>query len=260
MNVEDYLQSWHTRHPDAGAAFRNARDAEGRSSFDRLADLVQPGAAVLDMACGSAILCELLACSRSPAAVFGVDLTLPELEHARIRAPRAHYVRGRTQALPFRDESFDAVLCHMALMLFDDVDTVLQEARRVMRAGGTFAAVTNAATGLSEPGERIVSAVRARWHLSDPAMRAPRLGDLRTRGAENLCTLVSAYFADVVVQPFTTTQLVSRADLWTYLASASYDFEAIPDGEAAALLAELTLPDPVPWTLPFLLVQGTRDR
>jgi SAM-dependent methyltransferase len=41
-------------------------------------------------------------------------------------------VRGDAAALPFANETFDLVLCSMALMLFEPVDAALAEVRRVL--------------------------------------------------------------------------------------------------------------------------------
>ena len=50
-------------------------------------------------------------------------------------------VRGRAQELPFRDQSFDAAICHLAFMLFDDVPAVVAELSRVLKPGARFVAL-----------------------------------------------------------------------------------------------------------------------
>jgi SAM-dependent methyltransferase len=44
-------------------------------------------------------------------------------------------------SLPFADASFDVVVCHLAFMLFDDIESVVRELTRVVRPGGKFVAV-----------------------------------------------------------------------------------------------------------------------
>jgi ubiquinone/menaquinone biosynthesis C-methylase UbiE len=189
---------------------------------------------------------------------LGIDLTLSELAIARQRAPHALFAKGRVRQLPLPDASLDCVLCHMALMLFDDVDAVLAEVRRVLRPGGVFSAVTNAASGLNPVGEHIMRALASQRHLMDESKRAPMLGDPRTQVAEELRDLVALYFVNVSVQSFAVTQMVPRKSLWSYLTAAAYGLDAIPGDVGSAALDAIDLPDPVPWTLPLLFVTGFR--
>jgi ubiquinone/menaquinone biosynthesis C-methylase UbiE len=258
--AEQFLEAWHTRYPDAGRHFSEARADDGTSSLDRLMQTVPPGARVLDLACGTGALSVVLDQALITRQVLGVDLTMSELEIARRRAPHGQFVRGRVQQLPFADVSLDCVLCHMALMLFDDVDIVLREVTRVLRPGGVFGAVTNAAAGLNPAGERILGALSEQRHLIDSSRRAPDLGDSRTRDPDGLLDLVGSHFANVRVDAFSVTQMVPRELLWRYLTTAAYGLDALPDDVGLAALEALDLPDPIQWTLPLLIVQGSRSR
>lgn len=84
------------------------------------------------MACGSGPL-QLL---RSGHRWVGIDRSTGELARAA-RQTRSPLVRGDSVALPFPDDTFDLVVCSMALMLFDPVDTALAEIRRVLNTAGT---------------------------------------------------------------------------------------------------------------------------
>jgi SAM-dependent methyltransferase len=57
---------------------------------------------------------------------------------ARRRAHGAPFVLGRAEALPFRDGTFDTVVCGLVLCSVDDPARALAEARRVLRPGGTL--------------------------------------------------------------------------------------------------------------------------
>jgi ubiquinone/menaquinone biosynthesis C-methylase UbiE len=50
-------------------------------------------------------------------------------------------VEGRAEALPFPDESFDAVVSTFVLCSVDDPDRALAEIRRVLRPGGRFVVI-----------------------------------------------------------------------------------------------------------------------
>jgi SAM-dependent methyltransferase len=124
---EAFLRRFHAARPGITSAALAGRPVLGAAgdSYDALAAAVPRGGRVLDLACGDAYLLGKL----GPRAI-GVDL-----------APAPGAVVGRAQALPFADRSFAACVCHLAFMLFDDLDGVVGELRRVVVAGGTFAAM-----------------------------------------------------------------------------------------------------------------------
>ncbi len=137
----------------------------GRGSYARLAAAVAGGDRVLDLGCGDDHLIALC----GPRAV-GIDLA-----PARRVGQRA-LVTGRAQALPFADRAFDACVSHLAFMLFDELDAVVRELRRVTVPGGRFAAVLGGGpTADGGAGER--DAFHA--FLDVAALTRPRLGDRR---------------------------------------------------------------------------------
>ncbi len=82
--------------------------------------------------------------------VVATDLTEEMLEaareHARSRgAGNVEFRVADAEALPFDDESFDAVSCRIAPHHFDDVPRFVAEAARVLRPGGLFLLEDNSA-------------------------------------------------------------------------------------------------------------------
>jgi len=72
--------------------------------------------------------------------VVGADISAAMLDAARARLPAAFRpVVTDGQALAFRDEAFDAVVCQLGLMFFPDPVRGLAEFRRVLRRGGCAA-------------------------------------------------------------------------------------------------------------------------
>lgn len=98
------------------------------------------GARVLDVACGTGIVARTAAPLVGPSGqVVGVDVNEAMLIVARRVAPQLEFRRGDVAALPFADQSFDAVLCQMALMFFPDRPAAVAEMARVLRPGGVLA-------------------------------------------------------------------------------------------------------------------------
>lgn len=108
---EAWLRAFHARHPGITShAFSRGGTYELIASRTR--------GEVLDLACGD----------RPIPGAIGLDLT-------------DGHVIGRAQELPFADASFDTVACHLAFMLFDDIELVAAEILRVLRPGGRFIAL-----------------------------------------------------------------------------------------------------------------------
>jgi SAM-dependent methyltransferase len=98
------------------------------------------GLRVLDAGCGPGICCEILA--RSGATVHGVDVTPEMLDLARRRcAGLSVELTSGDLAQPLRwlaDQSFDRVLCALALDYVEPLDRVFGEFYRVARPGGAL--------------------------------------------------------------------------------------------------------------------------
>lgn len=95
------------------------------------------GQTVLDVGCGTGIVARTAAELVVPSgSVTGLDLNEAMLTVARRVSPDLAWRQGDSGALPFADQSFDVVLCQMALMFFPDRAQALREMARVTRRGG----------------------------------------------------------------------------------------------------------------------------
>ncbi len=82
---------------------------------------VQLGQRVLDVACGTGVLSREVASRTGPCGyVAGVDPNLGMLAVGQELAPAVDWKQGVAEALPFPDETFDAVVNQFGLMFFSD--------------------------------------------------------------------------------------------------------------------------------------------
>ena len=119
-------------HPFTGVVyqrrFRYVLDQLQSASYERL----------LEVGCGAGLL---LANLRSRAKqIVGLDLhqALPQVRRMLRSVHQADepLVRGSVLGLPFRDSSFDAVVCMSVLEHLRDLDRAITELARVLRPGG----------------------------------------------------------------------------------------------------------------------------
>jgi ubiquinone/menaquinone biosynthesis C-methylase UbiE len=112
-----------------------ARDLAGRVANVKPQD-------VLETAAGTGVLTRAIA-SKLPAQarIVATDLNQPMLDHASASEPTGGRVTWRQAdalALPFEDQSFDAVACQFGVMFFPDKVLGYRQARRVLKPGGRF--------------------------------------------------------------------------------------------------------------------------
>jgi SAM-dependent methyltransferase len=96
---------------------------------------------VLDVGCGPGNFTRVFADHAVDGLVVGLDASETMLGRA-VEAPRPDhlgYVRGDASALPFKDETFDAVCCFAALYLIEQPLRALAEIARVLAPGGRVA-------------------------------------------------------------------------------------------------------------------------
>jgi SAM-dependent methyltransferase len=186
---EDFLQAFHAARPGI-----TARAFARGGSYERLAALVANAARVLDLACGDGALL-----AHMSAHAIGVDLSRAELSRVRHAA-----AVSRAQALPFAANTFDAVTCHLAFMLFDDLPAVVRELERVLVPGGHFIALLGG--GPTAEGD---DAFHRFLKILGPRT-SPRFGDPRAKSEAGWGELMPRW----TVHPF---------ERWTLDLSGSFD-------------------------------------
>jgi demethylmenaquinone methyltransferase/2-methoxy-6-polyprenyl-1,4-benzoquinol methylase len=104
-----------------------------------------PGSTVLDVATGTGLVAREL--TRKNLNVVGLDQSPAMVRRGREAVDaaglgeRVRFVAGQAQALPFADETFDAVTFTYLLRYVDDPAATLRELARVLRPGGVIASL-----------------------------------------------------------------------------------------------------------------------
>jgi len=216
---EENLRRFHAASPGI-----TSRAFARGGSYERLAGLVAPGAAVLDLGCGDGYLVELLV-DRGCRAI-GLDLSPEELALARanvrrITCPELHrYVCGRAQALPLGDQALDVVVCHLAFMLFDELEQVVAELGRVLVPGGRFIAVLGGG-----PTAHGSDAFHRFLAIAGPQLRGLGPGDPRARTEAGWRALFATW-SDVTFERHELDLSGSFDEVWEFL-GASYELEHV---------------------------------
>jgi SAM-dependent methyltransferase len=136
---------------------------------------IQPGQRVLDVACGTGVLAREVALRVGPSGhTAGLDITLGMLEVAKRIAPAIEWKQGPADALPFPDQSFDAVVSQFGLMFFPDRKKALREMLRVLVSGGRCAvAVFDSLDNLPAYADEVALLERSAGSQAADALRAP---------------------------------------------------------------------------------------
>jgi len=110
-----------------------------RNEVVELANIRQ-GSRVLDIGCGTGYTTEAVLKRLELGEVIGIDLTPQQLRKAARKLKpekvRLSLFRGDADNLPFKDETFDAVISVGALEYFPNPKGALQEMARVVKHGG----------------------------------------------------------------------------------------------------------------------------
>ncbi len=114
-----------------------AADSEDVQLLNLLVERLPRGALVLDAGCGSGYpVVQLLANSFR---VVGVDLARKQIQLARRKVPDAMFVCADLSNAPFKNDSFDAVCSHYAIIHVprNEHSKLLTCFHRILRKGGT---------------------------------------------------------------------------------------------------------------------------
>jgi|TARA_B110000114_G_scaffold181424_1_gene218833 ubiquinone/menaquinone biosynthesis C-methylase UbiE len=247
-DLREHLDAVHDNNAGFTEAFAwNCRDANGKNSYELLADIIDKKnhSHVLDLGCGSGVLLDI--CNQrfgSELVLSGVDMNDSELQLARKRLAHTDIElhQGTAQNLDcFVDSSFDVIFCHWALTLMDPVVQVLATTKRLLKEGGIFAAIIDGdpktAPGYLEVHDIIYEHVQSKY----PNYGVYELGDPRVRTAEGLQKLTAEAFADfdINITPITLSFNATPSILAREAAGFFYASFVLSPGDFSLMLTDL---------------------
>lgn len=137
-NPAEYLDFERVGWGEHIAGYNDTFGAVTRQTVEAILDAAQvrAGMRVVDVCCGPGMLAE--AAAKRGASAVGIDFP-GVVALARRLVPSAEFESGDALALPFADNSCDAVVCGYGVMHVPDPEKAMQEMLRVLRPGGRAA-------------------------------------------------------------------------------------------------------------------------
>lgn len=228
---------------------------------------IEPGDAVLDVACGTGVLAREAQRRAGPEGmVVGLDRNPGMLAVARRKAPEITWLEGLAESLPLPDADFDVVASQFGLMFFDDRVAALREMMRVLRPDGRLAVAVWASLDRTPGyarmvelldrlfGEEIAGELRAPYVLGAPETLAALSEDAGIPDAEIATVPGMAQFPSIEAWVLTDVKAWTLADrldaeqvaLLLREAERAFSAHVGPDGRVAfrspALILTATKP------------------
>jgi ubiquinone/menaquinone biosynthesis C-methylase UbiE len=167
---------------------------------------------VLETAAGTGVLTRAMASVLpAPASLTATDFNEAMLERTRTRQGgdgRIRWQQADATALPFADQSFDAVACQFGVMFFPDRVKGFKEALRVLKSGGRFFFNVWDKISENEFGETVTDALSAIFP-ADPPRFFVRTPHGYHDQAQIRAELTSAGFSDIAIEGIDATSRAS---------------------------------------------------
>ncbi len=200
---------------------------------------IEPGARVLDVACGAGQTA--IPMSRAGAKVIGVDIATNLIEQARAHAQAenldARFDEGDAEMLPYEDGSFDIVISLIGAMFAPRPERVAAELKRVCRPGGKIIMGNWTPSGFV--GQMFKTMGK---HVPPPALMAPpvKWGDadvIRQRFTDGISHLRLSRHLYPLRYPFSPAEAVEFFRL--YYGPTNKAFAALDAEKQSALRSDL---------------------
>lgn len=125
---------------DATAAYYN-ESSDGKFASDIYGEVVNrvlaemPGT-LLDVGCGNGNILKILE-EKSSIELFGLDLSANMIKEAKKRLGDSVELKiGDSEAMPWKENSFDMIICNASFHHYTEPEKVVSEMKRVLKDGG----------------------------------------------------------------------------------------------------------------------------
>jgi SAM-dependent methyltransferase len=166
------METYTPGYSEIAAAFMTRRRLDPNGAF--FLPHLQPGTSVLDCGCGPGTITRDIARQVSPGTVTGVDFNADQVALASREAKaqgiaNVDFRQCSVYALPFSDNSFDAVFSHALLEHLKEPVKAAVEIKRVLKPGGMLGVCTPDWGGflLAPPSEKLLLAFEAYKQLQN---------------------------------------------------------------------------------------------
>jgi SAM-dependent methyltransferase len=173
MEQDDFTAFEHEGWEKVAEAYKTHFGQVTRQSNGALLDAldVRAGMRFLDVASGPGYVAGEAA--RRGADAVGIDFAEAMVAEARRAYPTVDFRVGGAEALPFRDQSFDAVGISFGILHFANPDKAIAEAFRVLRSGGRVAFTAWAAPDRAAGFAIVLKAINAHGRMDVPLPQGP---------------------------------------------------------------------------------------
>lgn len=207
-NFEAFKEFEHNGWDKVSHSYHDSIERITRQAAQPLLDAVEAGSGVrlLDVACGTGYVAALA--TSQGAATIGLDFVASMVDEAKKLHPSTEFREGDAEALPFPDESFNAVVCSFGILHFPHSEWAIAEVHRVLVPGGRFAFTVWYPPEKSPYFANFLGAVETYGDMNVPLPPGPpffRYGDLD----ECRRTLLAYGFSDAT---FTALPLIVKLD------------------------------------------------
>ena len=124
---------------------------------------IDAGDKVLDMACGNGALLNMVS-QQIECNLCGITSSMEQYRYLRTILPNADILFAQPEDIPWRENSFDVVICSLSFQSMEDPGKVLKEALRVLKPGGQFVLAT---TWYPTPLRQLFNKFTNKWDESD---------------------------------------------------------------------------------------------
>ncbi len=146
---------------------------------------IDAGDRVLDMSCGNGALLRMIS-QQIECNLCGIASSMDQYKSLRSLLPYADILFAQPEDIPWREDSFNVIMCGLPLFAMEEPGKILKEALRVLKPGGQFLL---ASTWYPAPLRQIYNKLTTHWEDSQTSVmfgKQEMLATLESVGFQNV--------------------------------------------------------------------------